>query len=118
MAAIKSYTDIEQSRKLAEFLPLESADMWWAWYSSPLSNGHYDNFPIFCKPVCNLDESVPCWSLAALIGVLPKGTRLLKSATDDTYHCDCPKENIDKWYDNEVDACVDIIEELHKLKLL
>ena len=27
MAMIKSYTDIEQSRKLAEFLPIESADM-------------------------------------------------------------------------------------------
>ena len=26
MTAIKSYTDIEQSRKLAEILPLESAD--------------------------------------------------------------------------------------------
>ena len=27
MATIKSYTDIEQSKKLAEMLPLESADM-------------------------------------------------------------------------------------------
>ena len=27
MAIIKSFTDLEQSRKLAEFLPLESADM-------------------------------------------------------------------------------------------
>ena len=26
MATIKSYTDIEQSKKLAEILPLESAD--------------------------------------------------------------------------------------------
>ena len=29
MATIKSYTDIEQSRKLAKILPLESADMYW-----------------------------------------------------------------------------------------
>jgi hypothetical protein len=27
MATIKSYTDIEQSKKLAEILPIESADM-------------------------------------------------------------------------------------------
>lgn len=27
MATIKSYTDIEQSKKLAEILPTESADM-------------------------------------------------------------------------------------------
>ena len=26
---MKSYTDIKQSRKLAEILPIESADMWW-----------------------------------------------------------------------------------------
>jgi len=25
---MKAYTDLEQSRKLAEILPLESADMW------------------------------------------------------------------------------------------
>ena len=31
MATIKSYTDIEQSRKLAEILPLESADMREEW---------------------------------------------------------------------------------------
>ena len=29
MATIKSYTDIEQSRKLAKFLPIESADMYY-----------------------------------------------------------------------------------------
>ena len=29
MATIKSYTDIEQSRKLAEILPIESSDMYW-----------------------------------------------------------------------------------------
>ena len=30
---IKSYTDLEQSKKLAKILPLESADMWWNYYS-------------------------------------------------------------------------------------
>ena len=29
MAVIKSYTDIEQSHKLAEILPIESADKHW-----------------------------------------------------------------------------------------
>ena len=27
---MKNYTDIEQSKKLAEILPIESADMWYA----------------------------------------------------------------------------------------
>ena len=29
MATFKSYTDIEQAKKLAEILPLESADMYY-----------------------------------------------------------------------------------------
>ena len=29
MATIKSFTDLEQSKKLAEILPLETADMCW-----------------------------------------------------------------------------------------
>ena len=27
---MKAYTDVEQSKKLAEILPIESADLWWA----------------------------------------------------------------------------------------
>jgi len=79
---IKSYTDLKQSKKLAEILPLESADMWWAWYSSPLSNGHYGDFPMFSKPVCNPDESIPCWSLTALLKLIPK--HILRK---DKIHC-------------------------------
>lgn len=29
MATIKAYTDLEQSKKLAEILPVESADMYY-----------------------------------------------------------------------------------------
>ena len=70
MTTIKSHTDLEQSKKLAEILPAETADMWWAWYSSPFDTGHYDYFPMFHKPVCNSNESIPCWSLAALLSVI------------------------------------------------
>lgn len=108
---MKSYTDLEQSNKLAKILPLESADMYY---------GYGKDKPEFF-PISDVDVkclSQPCWSLAALLGVLPKETKLLKSATDDTYHCDCPKGNVDKWYDNPVDACVEIILNLNKLNLL
>lgn len=27
---MKSYTNLEQSQKLVEILPIESADLWWA----------------------------------------------------------------------------------------
>lgn len=102
----KAYTDIEQSKKLAKILPPESADMWWREVSygfyhieAEILKGWYDVPP----------KGIPCWSLAALLSILPKGTRLLKSATDDTYHCDCPKGNIDKWFDNPIDAAFEIV---------
>ena len=44
MATSKSYTNIEQSRKLAEILPLESADMkWYFWKSEILDCECNDN---------------------------------------------------------------------------
>ena len=104
MATIKSYTDLEQSKKLAEILPLETADMYlWSsgkrYYIEAMDDGDF-----------NEEEGhVRAWSLAALLGVLPRETRLLKSATDDTYHCDCPKSNVNKWFDNPIDAVFEMI---------
>ena len=128
MATIIAYTTIDQSRKLAEILPLESADMRYEYPSiekdeiqEPMNGFHTLSFNLFKE----IDSFIyfPCWSLAALLGVLPKGTRLLKSTNissigDVKYHCECPKANIDKWFDNAVDACVAMIEKLHELKML
>jgi hypothetical protein len=130
MTTIKSYTDLEQSKKLAEILPLESADMWWAWYSNPLSNGHYDDFPMFYKPVCNPDESVPCWSLAALIYILHAKEKDIPSLSgggykDGKYISDwCLDYEFDDgdykktFADNPVDVCYEMIIKLHELKKL
>lgn len=126
MATIKSFTSIEQSRKLAEILPLESADMWWAWYSSPFDNGHYDDFPMFYKPICNPDESVPCWSLAALFGVLPNEIDIFNKTLgwfDDAWHCaymdkDSESMKVSTSADNPVDACYELILKLNELNLL
>lgn len=109
---MKSYTDLEQSKKLAEILPIKSADMSYDWF---VIGKEYSSIPQ-CRKF--IDDELPCWSLAALIDILPQGTRILKSSTNDTYHCDCPKENIDKWFDNPIDACVEIIIKLHEQKLL
>ena len=109
-------TSIEQSKILAEFLPLESADICYLH-----ENGQAKMMsPSKLSEILNVSKPqvIPCWSLAALFDVLPKGTRFLKSTTDDTYHCDCPKGNIDKWFDNPVDACVEMIIKLHELNLL
>lgn len=64
---MKAFTDLEQSQKLAEILPLESADMWFHPY--PNDEYWYD-----VPNVGNADlkyNQLPCWSLAALIDILP-----------------------------------------------
>jgi len=65
MTAIKSYTDIEQSRKLAEILPIESADMYWF-------RDDTETPKIYPKNMMKNSVSVtlPCWSLTALLNIL------------------------------------------------
>ena len=71
MATSKAYTDLEQSKKLAEILPVESADMHYHFdfdfdelESIPTITEEDDHFVLFPK-------DVRCWSLAALINLLP-----------------------------------------------
>jgi len=88
MATIRAYTTIEQSRKLAGILPLESADMIWYGIYRGMDGEHhllsdeYNEFGLiainkeFCKTLFRIgDEYVdwlPCWSIAALLSILPK----------------------------------------------
>lgn len=76
MATIRSYTTIEQSRKLAEILPIESADMYYREWKRDTKNIRIAN-------VGTADKSdLPCWSLAALLGVLPN-----EIITDNRLEC-------------------------------
>ena len=109
MATIKAYTDLEQSKKLTEILPFESADMRYYEYTS-----HIDGTPkVGYKG--GVTEGIPCWSLAALLDVLPTGKVLLHDKGNRGYKCIC--NNIDSYYfNNPIDACVDMIEKLQELK--
>jgi hypothetical protein len=108
---IKSYTDINQSKKLAEILPLESADMYYGYGKDKPEFLPYSDVEI--KKLC-----LPCWSLAALLDVLPDYT--LQTNTDGTVFvvCESKKPMISDAYDNPIDACVAMIEKLHNLNLL
>ena len=69
MAMIKSYTDLEQSKKLAEILPLESADMY---YPNRIDIKCQGALPIEYKhgnPL--LSQEIAAWSLAALLDLIP-----------------------------------------------
>ena len=75
---MKSYTDLDQSKKLAKILPLESADME---YLAIKENGALVGTVPFVKDDSEVEDSayshtydrIACWSLSALLQVLPLG---------------------------------------------
>ena len=82
MATIKSFTDLQQSKKLVEILPLESADMFCADVFDKEKETHSYNFHILSTWGCNTFEElkdrenkfvrfIPCWSATALLDLLP-----------------------------------------------
>ena len=111
MATIKAYTDLEQSKKLAEILPPESADMYYDRYGTP-------------RPA-----DIPCWSLAALLDVIPKHIK-----DYNVLRIDISENDTSIWYDeigygvnndlpditmeSAVDACYEMIIKLNELNLL
>lgn len=130
---MKAYTDIEQSKKLAEILPLESADM--AWCNNSVKGVNYtDPFSANLYTVKEMQEAfdealygwekhwklIPCWSLAALLNVLPYPSL---HKTWSGWRCDFhDKEGnvcmFGESADNQIDACIDAIIKLHEQKLL
>ena len=85
---MKSYTNIEQSRKLAEILPIESAD---CCYFEVRENGEVIPTPGFMdikglqkeKRLLKEVSLIPCWSLSALLNVMPKDIKYFHTLTMD-----------------------------------
>ena len=127
---MKAYTDLEQSKKLAEILPIESADMYyytvngdWEWYETPNVIERRDDLE---------EHAMPAWSLAALLEILPdeiiddNGYNILINIEKYdlkykvTYFTDLTfsdRISTDE-YENLVDACVEMILKLHEQNLL
>jgi hypothetical protein len=125
MATIKSYTDLEQSKKLAEILSIESADM--CYQVGEDLDGYLTKTiytPLMHTPYN--DDYVPCWSLSALLSVLPdelKDNHFLSLQKEKNEYC-CCYEDINgnsfrhTFADNPVDVCVDMVKKLHEHKML
>ena len=116
MATIKAYTDLAQSKKLAEILPLESADMHWQYIEEDDGQLQW-----FCFPKdfsINQQNTVSAWSLAALLSVLPIPS--LHQTEGKRWYCNAEPNRLyfSNHCDNPIDACVDMIERLHELNLL
>ena len=133
---MKSYTDIEQSKKLAEILPLESADMHYSTWT--ILDCEFIVSPNQGSTIEDLQEDygnqiIPCWSLAALLGVLPNNEKETTTLSRGGWKIK-PPEYIDNWWceyedeshtkdftvsaDDPIDACYEMILKLHELKML
>jgi hypothetical protein len=131
---MKSYTDLEQSKKLAEILSLESADCYW----------DYDEMQKFHRiswfeegynkdSQLRLNENNVCaWSLAALLDLLDD---VVINDEGNEYYLTISKEEgmyyihyHDRWeevsdietdcYYDLIDACYEMIIKLHELNIL
>lgn len=116
---IKSFTDLEQSKKLSGILPLDSADHCF------LNDGTAIKAEINSYNVAlqlwkdHYVEIIPAWSLSALMEIIKIDCHIEKSLFDQSdyftyavYDTDNPKYRTYE-YDNPIDAVVDMI---YKLK--
>lgn len=126
---MKSYTDLPQSKKLAEFLPLESADMVYQSIEDEYGDGEWESIPRNHSLNIGYDNDVPCWSLAALLDVIPYNITFNKAVyrfklVKFSDHWECYHENFGTVStnifkaDNQVDVCYGLILKLHEMNLL
>ena len=119
---MKSYTDITQSKKLAEILPVESADMCWGIDDDTLTYSQYPYLIPYIKYTLK-EFYLPCWSLAALLEVLPEHAIMpyyvpYLQKEDGKYHTAYGNDELLCEADNPIDACYEMILKLHKEKLI
>lgn len=121
---MKAFTDLEQSKKLADILPIISADMY---YQMDYNLEELIEVPQVIEDIGEhfslFPEDVPCWSLAALFNLFDWPELSTSSLGDGSigvmisvypngYRHDSG------WHDNPVDACVEMIVKLKEKSLL
>lgn len=122
---MKSYTDIHQSKKLAEILPIKSADMCYRIVAYNSNDAH--EYQPYCF-VGTLESDIPCWSLAALLELLPSvitrnGKRMfltLEKAGAYNLYYKSPDRLDELWETKEdaIDACIEMIVKLKEKDLI
>jgi len=127
---IKIATDLEQSKNLAEILPLESADMC---YEVGEDLDGYITKTIY-TPLMHTpynDDYIPCWSLAALMDLLPSKFTEKGKYSETTYSIKIRKyaltEDVDiyqiaygnyRWHEDESCSWSDMINTGEKENLI
>lgn len=114
---MKSYTDLEQSKTLAKILPKESADMRWERLHD--CNDKPLEWYVYLGRAISPDEDlIPCWSLAALLEVLPKDYAIALCWFNDGHRWRVCVDNADgeqpyHYADTPIDACYEMIVKLN-----
>ena len=114
---MKAFTDIEQSKKLAEILPIESADGFYEAQHNHLTD-KWEYILFTGNKWASEEVVIPCWSLAALLNVVSEVS--LNSFKDGNWTA-MVQPNSKIIYSNAgnpIDACVEMIIKLHEEKLL
>ena len=108
---MKNYTDLEQSQILSKILPLETADAIYPWRELIKD---YDSVYV-PKDMSDIgEEDIPCWSLTALLSVLPeKYTELIKEG--GMYRIMIKDSYMTSLFYNPIDACCVMIIKLHEI---
>ena len=113
---MKAFTDIEQSKKLAEILPLESADMRIGNYVGESGKVDGTNIHYYRKDeTFGAPEIIKAWSLAALLDIYP----MIVGRDVGMYCCwQNSKHLCSRHYDNPIDACYEMIIKLNERNIL
>lgn len=114
---IKICTDLNQSTRLRNVLPIDTADAYWEQdYDKPkavIGNYLLHNQCMEDKDYKKLSNPIisPAWTMHALIDIL--GCCTLDFS--DNHYCRvyC-KGKYSEWYESEIDGCVEIIERMIK----
>lgn len=117
---MKAYTNLEQSKKLAEILSLESADMRYASFG--------DTHPWVWEGTFIEKDAVPCWSLSALLSIINniKGwyPGIDAQVEDNKWQiCMFSREtgsdtDLSSMNEELVDVCYEVIIKLHEQNLI
>ena len=85
---MKAYTDLEQSKKLSEFLSLESADGFYA--ANVIITEPFITYLNGERNIPGYKGAIPCWSLAALLELMPDKI----SINNESYYLSFTKKSV------------------------
>ena len=125
MATIKSYTDLEQSKKLAEFLPLESADFGWNVFVDDTSRILPVNDWDLTKDGSGGVKFFHAWSLAALMKIIEiDKSEISFDCYGEKYRVNVHYQTLGSFcqdnelYESKIDALFAMVMKLHKRNIL